>query len=239
MTWIKICGTTSLDDARLAVYAGADALGFIFAPSPRRVEPRRAREIICELPPEIEKVGVFVNESVDRIGEIVKTAGLTAVQLHGDEDAKFARRIRSRRTHRAMRIIRALPMTDVLQPGEGDALGWDPLSAGVIDRSLTPGSGSIDAILLDSGSVKQRGGTGKTLPWDRVSLWVGMMRSFTRVILAGGLNPENIAEALQWSRPWGVDVVSGVERKPGKKDPAKLRAFVQAVRQIDRDYSRL
>jgi len=239
MTWIKICGTTSLDDARLAVYAGADALGFIFAPSPRRVEPQRAREIIAELPPEIEKVGVFVNESVDRIGEIVKTAGLTAVQLHGDEDAKFARRIRNRLASRPLRVIRAVPAADLLQKAQGDEAVWAPLLMGAVDRSMTPGSGSIHAILLDSGSVKQRGGTGKTLPWDRVSLWIGMMRSFTRVILAGGLNPDNIAEALQWSRPWGVDVVSGVERKPGKKDPARVRAFVQAVRLIDRDYSRL
>ena len=227
MTWVKICGTTNVTDAKAALAAGADALGFIFAESPRRVTPAQARRIIEKLPPVVAKVGVFVNETPERIHEIMAEVGLTAVQLQGDETVEVAeklKRIANRREGR-FRIFKAV----------GVASGVE----GIIREFAM--SSAIDGILLDSFAARAaghgagrdrsaRGGTGKAFNWRRAAEFVPGLSRRTRVIIAGGLSPENVAEAISVLDPFGVDVCSGVEKAPGHKDPEKLRAFMAAAR---------
>src|SRR5438067_2072998 len=174
MTWVKICGTTNLEDALAVVEAGADALGFVFAPSPRRITPQDAAGITAGLPTSVERVGVFVNETAERIGQIVVQAALTTVQLHGDEDAafveQFCRSSNARNDHGTGRVsvIKAL----AVRPGfERQVSGF--VNAGV------------DRFLLDSGSGGLRGGTGKTF---NVSDAADFVRNY-RTIVAGGLTP--------------------------------------------------
>ncbi len=216
MTWLKICGTTNLHDAQLAVAAGADALGFIFAPSPRRIETAEAAEIIARLPHGIETIGVFVNETPARVAAVTEQVGLSGVQLHGDEPAEQMAEFRRALGER--KVIKTLQARDILNVGQ-DRLA-EYLSA----------RGSIDAILLDSGSARQRGGTGIPFAWEEVAPAAAAIREAMRLIIAGGLNTENVSTALRLFHPCGVDVVSGVESEPGKKDEARLHAFVAAVR---------
>ena len=205
--WVKICGTTSLDDARVAVEAGADALGFIFAPSSRRISPKDAKKIIAELPKEIEKVGVFVNQKPEIILDTVETAGLTGVQLHGDEEPDLAREVR----RGGVKIYKALPAAALQHKADGFA-------------------DEVDALFVDAGSDKKRGGTGKPFDWDRAAPLVRLLRRRIKIVIAGGLDPANIGRAIEQFHPWGVDVVSGVEKEPGKKDHEKVRAFVKAAK---------
>ncbi len=227
MTWVKICGTTNLADANAAVAAGADALGFIFAESPRRITPAEVRKIIEKLPAGVEKVGVFVNEMPERMHEIISESGLTAVQLQGEETTDVADELRHLCSRRGgpLHIFKAL----------GVAKGME----GII-REFTA-SASIDGVLLDSFAARAaghahgadetaRGGTGKTFDWKRAAAFVPGLAKRRRVIIAGGLSPENVGEAIHTLSPWGVDVCSGVEESPGKKDAAKMREFMQAVR---------
>ena len=221
MTWIKICGTTNLEDAQVAVEAGADALGFIFAPSPRRIQPARAREIISRLPAAgVEKIGVFVDEPPERILEIAKETGLTGVQLHGDESPLDVAALR-KKAPTGFRTLKAVCLND---PAAGSQLALYGAN-----RRLGP-----DAILLDSSTSGRRGGSGENFKWEQ---WVGVARQLSErlaIVVAGGLTPENVAEAIRLFEPWGVDVVSGVEQTPGKKDPEKVRDFVSAVRAADK-----
>jgi phosphoribosylanthranilate isomerase len=227
MTWVKICGTTNLADANAAVAAGADALGFIFAESPRRITPAEARKIIEKLPVAVSTVGVFVNETPERMCAIIAEAGLTAVQLQGDETPDIANELKRlcASCRGRLRIFKAL----------GVAAGVE----GVI-REFTS-STSIDGVLLDSFAARAagqvegkhraaRGGTGKTFNWRRAAAFVPGLAKRTRVIIAGGLSPANVSEAIHMLSPWGVDVCSGVEESPGHKDPAKIREFMQAAR---------
>lgn len=222
MTWIKICAMTNVTDARVAADAGADAVGLIFAASPRRVTPGQARKIVAALPATREKVGVFVNESAERITQIVQEAGLTAVQLHGDETTEFVAALRRDIKSSRLRLIKTVGIAPGME-GVIRGLGKCP---------------SLDAVLLDSvvravagaDGVVVRGGTGVSFNWKRAAAFVPGLARRTRVIVAGGLAPETVAEAVHVLRPWGVDVCSGVEREPGKKDHAKVRAFVAAVR---------
>jgi len=216
MTWVKVCGTTNLHDAQLAIAAGADALGFIFAPSPRRIEISDAAEIIANLPNGIEKIGVFVNETPAQVAAVTQQVGLSGVQLHGDEPAGQLAEFRQALGER--KIIKTLQARDILNAGRERLAGY--LSA----------RGSIDAILLDSGSAQQRGGTGIPFAWEEVVPLAAAIREAMPLIIAGGLNAENVSQALRLFAPWGVDVVSGVEREPGKKNEARLRDFVAAVR---------
>jgi phosphoribosylanthranilate isomerase len=216
MTWVKICGTTNLEDALAAVEAGADALGFIFAPSPRRIEPQAAREIVRQVPEQVEKVGVFVNETSARIRDVVKQVGLNAVQLHGDETLEFAEQLFP--ADARPRIYQAVSMKSWFSQSGGGAFVWDERA-----RKL------FSALVVDSGSPTRRGGTGLTFDWSRAQAFIASLKKQYKVIVAGGLNPENAARAVRLFRPWGVDVTSGVEREPGKKDPEKMRAFVAAV----------
>jgi phosphoribosylanthranilate isomerase len=227
MTWIKICGTTTRDDALAAVEAGADAVGFVFAPSPRRIAPEAAQEIAAALPRTIDKVGVFANESAERIESVACQVGLTVVQLHGDESPDFARWLFRRSDghldgRARLRVFKAVSM----MPGVEGVL-----------REFT--TDAVDGVLLDSavlrvacmgqGTELVRGGTGVTFDWKRATNFVPGIATRTRIILAGGLSPANVADAVRILKPWGVDVCTGVETSPGAKDHARIRAFVGAV----------
>jgi len=219
MTWVKICGTTNLEDARAAAAAGADALGFVFAQSPRQITPEAAAKIVSELPPQVEKAGVFVDHPAERIREIVEQVGLTALQLHGsDEDLTRAAAILPWAEERGMRIIVAVSMLETARIG--------------VERPK-PGAHHRTAMLLDSMSPSLRGGSGVTWDWKQFAPFVDAVRGSVDVIVAGGLKAENVQEAIRILHPWGVDVVSGVEREPGKKDHEKVKAFVEAVREAE------
>jgi phosphoribosylanthranilate isomerase len=201
--FVKICGITTEEDALLAVAMGADAVGFVFAPSPRQVTMATARDIAQRLPPEILTVGVFRDESPQRVTEIVNEAGLRAAQLHGHEPAEQTKWVRSR-------------VRFVIQ---GFVAG---------DRALERADDyGADAILIDSPIP----GSGEVFDW---SLADGAPMG-RRVILAGGLTPENVADAVTRVRPWGVDVSTGVEAEPGRKDARLVRAFVAAAKAAEPD----
>jgi phosphoribosylanthranilate isomerase len=199
--FVKICGTTSEDDALLAVAMGADAVGFIFAPSTRQVAPAIARDIAKRLPPEILTVGVFRDEAASRVVDITDFAGLKAVQLHGKETPDQARWVRQR----IPMVIQAFPA--------GDA---------AVRRAKDYG---VDAVLLDYATP----GSGQVFDWKLC----GEAPPGMRMIIAGGLTPDNVGAAVAAVQPWGVDVVTGVEREPGRKDPVKVREFVAAVRNAE------
>ncbi len=201
MTRVKICGITNLEDALFAADSGADALGFVFwERSPRYITPGAAALIIEKLPPFITTVGVFVDEEAGRVGDIIKTAGLTLAQLHGSESPEYCRAM-------ACRFIKALRVKDA-----ASLCGLSEYGA--------------EAVLLDTFVKGQPGGTGASFDWSLLS---GMDYSGD-VILAGGLTPDNVEDALGCYSPYAVDVSSGVEAEPGKKDPAKVRAFIEKVR---------
>jgi phosphoribosylanthranilate isomerase len=210
-TWIKFCGTTSLEDALASVDAGADALGFIFAPSKRGIPLEKARQIIRELPAGVERIGVFVNEAAEQIRKTVIEADLTGIQLHGTEFAPEIYDHFPPDRRESLRIIKTVFVN------EGFTAKLDP------DKD---GPGALAAWLLDSGA-----GSGKTFDWRAARAQLGGRKG--RFIIAGGLNPENVGEAMRVFSPWGVDVVSGIECAPGRKDPKKMRAFVAAVRKVE------
>jgi phosphoribosylanthranilate isomerase len=218
MTWVKICGMTNLEDALVAVDAGADAVGFVFyEKSPRSVTVETVREIVAKLPSKVEKVGVFVNEPPERVSAMADHAGLTAVQFHGDE-------YRSPEQYSiGGKVFFSLPVADILRDLRGQSVFFG-----------LPRLPKLAGILLDSGTKEQRGGTGKTFAWGEAYGFVSSLKRLHPVVIAGGLTPSNVGWAAGLLKPWGVDVVSGVEARPGKKDPEKVRAFVQAVREIDR-----
>jgi phosphoribosylanthranilate isomerase len=196
--FVKICGITSEDDALLAVAMGADAVGFIFAPSPRRVTPTAVYDITRRLPTEVLTVGVFRDESPSRVLDIADRAGVKAIQLHGNE-----------RPEQAAEIARSFPRVYKAFPA------GSPL----ISRALEYPS---DMVLVDSAEP----GSGEVFDWTLVE----EVPAGLKVILAGGLNPDNVARAITIVEPWGVDVSSGVESAPGRKDPRKVRAFINAAR---------
>lgn len=219
MTWVKICATTNLDDARLSVAAGADALGFIFAPSPRQITAQAAAQIISGLPAEIAKIGVVVNQPPETLAALAKEAGLTGLQLQGEEPAERLTDYRSVLESRT--IIKTLQARSILAGGDA-----------YIDGYLHA-SKFFDAILIDAGSAAQRGGTGVPFDWNALLPHISRIKETMPVIIAGGLSPDNVGDAIHVFQPWGVDVVSGVESGAGRKHEAKLRAFVQAVRRAD------
>lgn len=199
---IKVCGITQYEDARIASNLGVDALGFIFYPqSPRYISPSDAREIILRLPPFVSRVGVFVNEPTESIIEIAREAMLDTVQLHGEESAEECL---------------ALPYPVV------KSFSVDTHS----DLSLLEAY-PVSGYLLDTWDARKRGGTGKTFDWKVAER---ACRTYHRVILAGGLGPTNIREALETVHPYAVDVNSGVEIKPGIKNPHKMREVIGIVK---------
>ena len=203
-----------------SVAAGANALGFIFAPSTRRIKVETAADIIAALPAEVEKIGVFVNETPERVAAIAERAGLTGVQLHGDEPA--AQFDTYRRMLGGRKIIKTLQARELLADTGGQAL-----------QEHLAKSESLDAILLDSGVPSQRGGTGLPFDWEAALPLVKKIKAVLPVIIAGGLTPDNVVQAIRLFDPWGVDVVSGVESETGRKDEAKLQSFVAAARQTE------
>src|SRR5258708_1937272 len=217
MTWVKICGTTNLEDALVAVKAGADAVGFVFyEKSPRNITVEAAREIVKKLPQQVEKVGVFAGEfPAQDIAEVVERAGLTSMQVYSGSALVWAAR-----WHKAgLKLLTAIH-------GE-DLIDGEVIIAGDFAKFLY-------AAVLDSGSGDRPGGTGERFDWQRTQAAVHELAEVLHVVVAGGLTPENVGEAIATLKPWGVDVASGVEARPGKKDPEKVRAFVQAVREMDR-----
>ncbi|OGF49507.1 MAG: N-(5'-phosphoribosyl)anthranilate isomerase [Candidatus Firestonebacteria bacterium RIFOXYA2_FULL_40_8] len=206
MTKIKICGITNLEDALFAADLGANAVGFVFAKSPRQVKPEQVRKIIEKLPPFIAKVGVFVNEVPSHVAKIAKEAGLTSVQLHGEEIPQFCASLSP------LTVIKGIRVRDES------------------DIKMLAAYEFVSAYLLDSFVQGKKGGTGKTFDWKLALL---AKKHGKPVILSGGLTPQNILEALKRVEPYGVDVSSGVESKPGKKDKKKLKDFIQKVRRYD------
>jgi phosphoribosylanthranilate isomerase len=199
--FVKICATTSEEDALLAVAMGADALGFIFAPSTRQIAPAVARDIVRRLPPEIITIGVFRDQSREQVVDVVTTAGLRGAQLSGHESAESTKWVRER----VPLVIKAF-------------------AAG--DRSVTGAKEfGADVVMLDAPSP----GSGQVFDWK---LAEGVPDG-VRFLLAGGLNADNVAEAIRRVRPWGVDVATGVEASPGRKDPRKLRAFIAAAKSAE------
>jgi phosphoribosylanthranilate isomerase len=224
MTWVKICGMTNLDDALVAVDAGADAVGFVFyEKSPRCVTVERAREIVEKLPKEVEKVGVFAGDSVAQAVDVGAHLDLDALQVYplscdpnGDQ-----KRSSVRNSGKSRKIYLAFPITQFV--------GEEAVTIDVKDQDDT-----LAGLLLDSGSGRQPGGTGAVFDWNRAAPIVAQLSRTQNVVIAGGLTPQNVSDAITILWPWGVDVVSGVEATPGKKDPQKVRAFVRAVRETDR-----
>lgn len=225
MTWIKICGTTTGDDALAAVEAGADAVGFVFAPSPRRIAPEAAQEIAAALPRRVDKVGVFSNESAERIERVARQVGLTIVQLHGDESPDFARRLFRGADGRAgLRVFKAVSVMPGVEGVLRDFAAADAVDGILLDSAV------LRVACMGQATELVRGGTGVSFDWKRASDFVPGIAQRTRVILAGGLSPANVGDAVRILKPWGVDVCTGVEASPGAKDHDKIRAFVSAVR---------
>ncbi len=203
MTLVKICGVTSVADAGVAVDAGADMIGLIFyPPSPRYVTPEQAGAIVASLPVDLPAVGVFVNESFETITQVVRQSGVRWVQLHGDESPALCRRLPWRR-------IKALRFTEQVQP------------------EMMPDY-PVDAFLIEGFHGELYGGGGVKADWQRVA----SLHGYGRIILAGGLTPDNVQEAIDAVRPYAVDVCSGVEARPGTKDTAKVQDFVKRAKSM-------
>jgi phosphoribosylanthranilate isomerase len=211
MTEVKVCGLMRHEDAAVAVDAGAAYLGVILAPGFRRsVTPDTARIILDSFP--VRRVGVFVDADEDSLRSAAQAAGVDVLQLHGDEAPELAARMR--------------------------AAGWEvwkavrARNADDFSDAVRRYAGSVDALLLDGYSPDSHGGTGTRFPWDEVAARLHELPPEVRLIAAGGLRPENVADAVRTLRPHAVDVSSGVERAPGQKDPAAVQAFVHAVRGV-------
>lgn len=198
---VKICGITNVEDALAAAHCGADAIGLVFAESPRRIDPKTARSIVESLPPFVCPVGVFVDEHLEVVLETARIVGLHSVQLSGSEAPEYVERLSSVDVIKCIRVRKACD----------------------VERAADYPDAKI---LLDTASERVAGGTGETFPWEyAVGLAAGR-----EIILAGGLKPENVGEVIRMVGPWGVDVSSGVEASPGSKDEAKIRRFMESVR---------
>jgi phosphoribosylanthranilate isomerase len=209
MTKVKICGITNIDDARAAIDAGADMVGVNFyRPSPRYITPEMARELVNDLKQDgrsIEVIGVFVNETIESVIDTAMLTGIDAVQIHGDESPSYCEELNTRD---GLRVIKALQVSQEFSPN---------------DVQQYP----VEAILLDAFHRRLRGGTGQTVDFE---LAQKTRRLVARLFLSGGLSPENVAGAIQEVEPYAVDACSLLESAPGKKDAARVRAFVAAVR---------
>jgi phosphoribosylanthranilate isomerase len=206
MIYAKICGITRIEDARYAVQLGYNALGFIFyPPSPRYLEPEKARDIIAELPPFISTVGVFVNESPEKVRGVCELAKLALVQLHGDENPDYCRSM-------PVRVLKAF--------GVDSNFNFNILA--------TYMQSNIAAFLLDRHSPELIGGTGQVFDWQLVK----RAKEYGRIILAGGITPFNVENALLEAEPFGVDVNSGVEILPGQKNRIKMKELIEKVRRF-------
>ena len=205
-TRIKVCGITESEDARAAVAAGADGLGFIFVPqSPRYIEPDRARRVTGELPPLVNAVGVFVDEELKVVEEIIHYCGLSVVQLHGSETPEYCDNI-------SCQVVKSFAIHPATKSDD-----------------LAPYAEFVNGFLLDTYHKDMAGGTGATFDWKLIE----QVKPPGPVILAGGLTPDNVGDAIKQIQPFAVDVNSGVEYQPGRKDVDKLKRFVHEVRKAD------
>lgn len=212
MTWIKFCGTTNVEDAVLAWESGADAIGFVYVDhSQRRVGVEQVRAIVDQLARPVERIGVVENVPVGELVTLFQTSGLSGLQLHGHESAAYVREVRARLPK--ARLIKAIQVES---------------AAALIENVQNYQDCGADNLLLDSYVPGESGGTGTSFDWRAAAK--ALATSKLPLIVAGGLRSENVAEAIRVFHPFGVDVVSGVERVRGKKDPERLRTFVLAVR---------
>lgn len=209
--WVKICGITRIEDAVSAARFGADAVGFVFADSPRRVTPSAAREITRGMPDGPARVGVFVDCPLEEVRAIVDYCGLDAVQLHGDEGYEYCAALGGH-------AIKALQVNGTLDIARATRYAQE---------------GACEALLLDGFDSRKRGGTGRTFDWKMVR----MIEGKPRVIIAGGLSPASVADAVKTARPYGVDVSSGIEIEPGVKDPVLMYRFIEKARKADYEVS--
>ena len=238
MTWIKICGTTNLEDAQLAVEAGANALGFVFyVKSPRYINPEAAQKIVEQLPETIEKVGVFVNSDAPDVVAIVNDVRLTAVQWHMPADPAQVRstppELSGNCFGQHIDVYPSFPFSSLKNGATlptGPDFNVEPRRSKYAPKNI-PGT---PRMFLDSGTSEIPGGTGKTFDWEKALSLTEQLRKAYDIVIAGGLTPANVQQAISKFHPFGVDVVSGVEARPGKKDPEKVRAFVEAVHQADK-----
>jgi phosphoribosylanthranilate isomerase len=226
--WIKICANTNLDDAQMAAELGADAVGFVFAPSRRRVTSKEVAQITPHLHAKVERIGVFDSLYAEEIAAAVREAGLTAVQLHGGGEPVLAKRL-NELFEGKVRIIQTVHWA-VEEGGES--------AKSVRQRLCAIEAGStIERVLIDSKVGQATGGTGVSFDWVAARSVLASGGSRLKMIVAGGLRPENVAEAISELNPWGVDVTSGVEKSPGRKDPKKLGEFIRnasAVKDVNR-----
>ena len=207
MTLVKICGITNLEDAQIAIEHGADAIGFNFYPGSKRfVDEGYVKSIVDQLENPITKVGVFVNQSIEEICEAKSIAEFDVIQLHGDESPSFVNDLRRKTETTIIKVFRVS----------------DEFDFQVVSHC------NVDAILLDSFSADEYGGTGYAFDW---TIAAKIAKEFPNVYLAGGLTSENVAEAIRQVRPYAVDVASGVEVRPGIKDPARVAAFIKAAKE--------
>jgi len=206
MVKVKICGISNYEDAAMAVHLGVDAIGFIFAPSPRQITPEKAREIIRDIPPHVKTVGVFVNESPETVTRIMELCGLDLIQFHGDEPPQMC----------------------------GDFMPHIIKAFRIRDRSvletIRPYCGKIRAMLFDSYASETFGGTGKTFDW-RTAVTGKVID--VPIILSGGLRPSNIVSAISEVNPFAVDVNSGIEERPGKKDHSLMEELMENIRNAE------
>ncbi len=204
MIAIKVCGITKAEDARYAASLGYDAIGFIFYPkSPRYIAPEKVKDIIAQLPPFVNTVGVFVNETIDKITEICNITKISTVQLHGEEEPEFCNRV-------PVRVIKAFGIDDHFS----------------FSKLAKYHNSNVSAFLLDKHSPELVGGTGQSFDWRLAK----EARQYGRIILAGGINPFNVITAISEAEPYGIDVNSGVEILPGEKNRNKLRTLLENVR---------
>jgi phosphoribosylanthranilate isomerase len=206
-TWIKMCGMMRSEDSAAAAEAGVDAVGFVFADSPRRVTPATARLAARALPASVLRFGIFADEAPATIARILEEAELDRAQLHGFEEPMVREVVGSR-------VVKSFRVAD--ESILNEIRSWNP-----------------DLFFLDTFSPHALGGTGRTFDWSIAK----QARELGRIVLAGGLHADNVGAAIREVRPFGVDVSSGIEESPGRKDPAKIRAFVDAVREADRALS--
>jgi phosphoribosylanthranilate isomerase len=225
--WVKICGNTNLEDASLAIELGADAVGFVFAASKRQVTTAQVAAITLHLAAGVERVGVFDSHDAALIAQTAFNAGLTAVQLHGGSDDALLRNLGERFAGR-VRIIQTLHWT---VPDQASSTAPESSATQLIDKiDRITLLGIADRILVDSKVGAAGGGTGIAFDWAKAQRAFAVRPGGVRLILAGGLKPENVGEAVSELAPWGVDVCSGVEASPGRKDPKRLAQFIESAR---------
>jgi phosphoribosylanthranilate isomerase len=229
--WVKICGNTNLDDAQMAAQLGADAVGFVFAESKRQVTSAQVAAITPYLPPHVERVGVFSSRDAEQIASIAIKAGLTTVQLHGGLDESLAQQL-AEKFKGSLRIIQTLHWTvsNPLPHTPTNPMTDSPaaLLAAQIERIAR--MGFTDRVLIDSRVGAAKGGTG--VPFDWSAARTLFASASLHLVVAGGLTAQNVAQAIAQLKPWGVDVSSGIEASPGRKDPALLARFLQNARGV-------